>query len=174
MKCNCPWNIRFKYANKDDRLKSDKDHCPVIISHVVAEHGNGCVPSKDQFTFCKTKAGLYSNSTALVLHHLVSYMVMKTNGFADTAYIRSLMRKALPNRKAITSRDVWNVRIRANMLMRKIKADGKDLNKFEFKPDVQKELFTPLDEITDDILDSAVVAAREIYYNFLNDTNCGF
>ena len=173
MKCNCPWNIRFKYVNKDDRLKSDKDRCPVIIIHVVAEHGNGCVPSKDQFTYCKTKAGLYSNSTALVLHHLVSYMVLKTNGVADAAYIRSLMRKALPNRKAIRPIDVCNVRIRANMLMRKIKAEGKDFNTFEFKPDVQKELFTPLDEITDDILDSAVVASREIYYNFLNDTSCG-
>ena len=57
--------------------------------------------------------------------------------------------------------------------MKTIKAEGKDLDRFEFKPDVQKK-FAPLDKITNDILDDAVVPAREIFYDFLNDSKCRF
>ena len=64
-------------------------------------------------------------------------MVIKTNGFADAGYIRSLRRKALPNRKTITSQEAFNARIRDNVLMNTIEDEGKDLDSFEFKPDVQ-------------------------------------
>ena len=127
-----------------------------------------------QYTWCKTKAGQYSNQTALVLHHLVSYMVLKSNGFADASYIRSLMRKALPDRKSITSQDIYNVRVRANMLMKKLQAEGKSLDQFDFKPDVSKQLFTSLDDISDDFLDEAAKCAREIFYDFMNDSKCSF
>ena len=49
-------------------------------------------------------------------------MATKQIFFADPSYIRSLMLKALPGRKAITSQDVFNVRIRAMNLMKKLQA----------------------------------------------------
>ena len=84
------------------------------------------------------------------------------------------MRKALPDRKSITSQEVYNVRVRALMLMKKIKAEGKTLESFDFKPDVEKQMFTPLDEITHDFLDEAAKSAREIFYDYLNDDHCSF
>ena len=84
------------------------------------------------------------------------------------------MRKSLPDRKSITSQEVYNVRVRALMLMKKIKAEGKTLGSFYFKPDIQKQLFKPLDEITHDFLDEAAKSAREIFYDYLNDDHCSF
>ena len=46
------------------------------------------------------------------------------------------------------------------MLMKKIKAEGKTLETFDFKPDIQEKLFTPLDKITHDFLDEAAKSAR--------------
>ena len=97
LKYNFHWIISFKYANKEDHLNSDANRCLIVIINAVLEHGNECISSKDQFTYCKNKAGLYSNVTSLVLQYLVSYMFIKTNGFADAGYIRSLIRKASHN-----------------------------------------------------------------------------
>jgi hypothetical protein len=36
-------------------------------------------------------------------------MTLKDNGFADASYIRALMKKALPNGKAISSQEIFNV-----------------------------------------------------------------
>ena len=79
------------------------------------------------------------------------------------------MRKAIPYQKAITTLDVYNLRVCALMLMKKIKAEGKSLDLFDFKPDIEKQLFTPLRKISDDFLDDAVKSAREVFYGFLND-----
>ena len=176
LKCNCPWAIKFKFFNDHSTQTSDndKEHRPIIITQVISAHGNGCEPGMSQYTWCKTKAGQYSNKTAIVLQHLVSYMVLKTNGFADASLIRSYMRKVLPERKSITSQDVYNVRIRALLLMKQIKAEGKTLETFDFKPDIQKQLFKPLDEVSHDFLDEAAKSAKEIYYDFLNDEQCSF
>ena len=84
------------------------------------------------------------------------------------------MRKALLSRKSITSQEVYNIRVRALVLMKKIKAEVKTLETFDFKPDVQKQLFTPLDEISHDFLDEAAKSAREIFYDYINDDHCSF
>ena len=81
------------------------------------------------------------------------------------------MRKVLPSRKSISAQEVYNVRVRAKLLMKQISAEGKTLETFDFKPDVQKQLFTPLDDISDDFLDEAAKSAREIFYKFLNEIN---
>ena len=57
--------------------------------------------------------------------------------------------------------------------MKKIK-DEKTIDSFDFKPDVRKQPFTPLDDISDDLLDDATKSAREVFYNFLNDDQCSF
>ena len=105
--------------------------------------------------------------SSLVHCHLVSFMVLKTNGFAEASLICSLMRKALPYCKAISAQDVYNVRVSAIILMKNIETEGKTLDSFELKPDVQKQLFTPLDNISDDFLDDAAKSAKEIFYDFL-------
>ena len=59
------------------------------------------------------------------------------------------------------------------MLIKKRKSENMDKYKFEFKPDEAEYFFTPLDEVTYDILDNAVVCACELYYKFMNsDENC--
>ena len=176
LKCNCPWIIKFKFINNLDSQTSDMaNHLrPVVIYNVVSHHDNGCEPGIKQYAWCKTKAGHYSNVTSLVLQHLVSYMILKPNGFADASLIRSYMRKVLPSRKSISAQEVYNVCVRAKLLMKQISAEGKTLETFDFKPDVQKQLFTPLDDISDDFLDEAAKSAREIFYEFLNDDQCSF
>ena len=74
LKCNCPWAIKFKLFNDPTSQTSDNDneHRPIIITKVNSAHGNGCEPGIKQYTWCKTKAGQYSNATLLVLQHLVS------------------------------------------------------------------------------------------------------
>ena len=176
MKCNCPWIIRFQFIQNDESQTSDIEgkNRPVKIQKVVSNHANGCKPGINQYTWCKTKAGHYTNETSLVLRHLVSYMILKPNGFADASLIRSYMRKVLPSRKSISSQEVYNVRVRAKLLMKQISAEGKTLETFDFKPDIQKQLFTPLDDITDDFLDEAAKSAKDVFYDFLNDDQCSF
>ena len=101
-------------------------------------------------------------------------MTLKNTGYAEASVIRSLMKQVLPGRKAIFPQEIYNVCIRAKMLMKDLQSKGQLLKHFIFKPDVTKELFTPLDELTDDIADVAVEAAREVYFSYLNDGNCSF
>ena len=42
------------------------------------------------------------------------------------------------------------------------------------QPDIAKELFAPLDEITDDMRDPVTECAREVYFSYLNDESCSF
>ena len=43
--------------------------------------------------------------------------------------------------------------------MKKLKAEGKKLDEVDFKPDISDQLFAPLDEITDDIIDPVTESA---------------
>ena len=134
-------------------LENDLDTCPIAIYEVVSHHENGCQPGIKQYIWCQTKAaGKYSNMSSLVRHHLVSYMVLKPNGFVEASFICSFMLNTIPYCKAIISQYVYNVQIHALMLMKQIKSESKTLDSFEFKPDVEKKRFTPLDEISDDFL----------------------
>ena len=101
-------------------------------------------------------------------------MVLKPNGFTEAIYIRDLMKKALPDRKCASAQDVYNVRMRALLLMKQLKSDGQELATFNFKPDNTKLLFKPLDEINNDIINNCVTSTKEIYYDFLNDDKCSF
>ena len=47
---------------------------------------------------------------------------------------------------------MYNVRVRALLLMNQIKAKEKILKPFDFKPDVEKKLFTPFNDISHDFL----------------------
>ena len=47
-------------------------------------------------------------------------MTHKTNGYADASFVRTLIFEALPKRKAISAQEVYNVCIRAKMLMKKL------------------------------------------------------
>ena len=82
--------------------------------------------------------------------------------------------KKLPYRKGITSQDVYNVKIFTLLLTKQIKAEGKTLDSFDFKPDAEKQLFTSLDDISDDFLDDAAKSTREVFYDFLNDDKRSF
>ena len=96
-------------------------------------------------------------------------MTLKSNGYADASYIRSLMKKYMPKRKAILPSNVCNIRVRAKMLMKDLQSKGQLLDHYQFKPDVAKELFTPFDQITEDIADKAVESAREVYFSYVID-----
>ena len=58
--------------------------------------------------------------------------------------------------------------------MKEMKSKGKSLDEVDFKPDISDQLFAPLDEITDDIIDPVTESAREVYYSYLNDEKCSF
>ena len=59
------------------------------------------------------------------------------------------MREKIPYCKAITAKDLYNLHVGELVFMKKIKAEGKILDLFDFKPDIEKQLSTPLDEISD-------------------------
>ena len=58
--------------------------------------------------------------------------------------------------------------------MKQIKVEGKTLETFDFSPDVQKQIFTPIDNISDNFLDEADKSATEIFYYFINNDKCSF
>ena len=60
--------IKKKSSHTSD---TDPDSCAMVIHSVVAKHGKGCDPGINQYTWCKTKDGRYSNMYSLVLYHLV-------------------------------------------------------------------------------------------------------
>ena len=108
------------------------------------------------------------------MHQLVSHMTLKDNEYADASYVRALMKKALPNGKSISSQENFNVRVRANLLMRRLRVNGDYLKHMEFKPTDRQELFAPLDNVTNEIFDDAVECAKEVYLYYLNDEKTFF
>ena len=93
----------------------------IIINAVCANHTNGCSPGRNQYIICKKKAGGYAKELNIILHQIVNHMTLKDNGYIDPSYIRSLMKKVLPAGKAIYPQLVFNVRVRAKMLMKKLR-----------------------------------------------------
>ena len=150
---------------KNTSVVKSHDEYPVIINNVDPHHTNSCVPGKNQLLLTNTRAGVYSKATSLVLNELVKYMVLNPNGYADAPYIRSLMTRALPNRKSVTSQDIYNVRLRAIMFMTQIKSEGKEIDKFHFNIEDAERLFKLPDEIDDDFIDKCVSGAKVIYYD---------
>ena len=75
-------------------------------------------------------------------------MTLKYNGYEDPSYVRELMKKALPNGKAISGQENFNVLVRAKLLMRKLRANREYLKHMEFKPTDRQDLFAPLDNVT--------------------------
>jgi hypothetical protein len=61
------------------------------------------------------------------------------------------MKKDLPRRVTISGTEIYNVRVRANMLRKKLCLNNQSLVTFDFSPDIVSDLFTPLDQATDDI-----------------------
>ena len=85
------------------------------------------------------------------------------------------MSKALPGRKSISSQDVYNVRVRAYMLMRKLKSEGESLETYDFQKNKDNfNLMKSLDEITDDVVDISLTSAKDLYHSYLNDAKCSF
>ena len=84
------------------------------------------------------------------------------------------MKKVLPARKYITAQEIYNVRVRANMLMRELKKKVQSLDEVDFKPDLSDKLFKPIDEVVEDINDPVTESARDVYYSYLNDKKCSF
>ena len=52
----------------------------------------------------KKKSGEYSKVTSQILYQIVTHTTLKTNGFADADYIRSLMKHALTKRVSISAK----------------------------------------------------------------------
>ena len=72
------------------------------------------------------------------------------------------MKKALPNGKAISSQENFNVRVRAKLLMRKLRVNSDYLKHMEFKPTDRQELFAPLNNVTNVLYNDAVECARKV------------
>ena len=72
------------------------------------------------------------------------------------------MKQVLPRRVSISAKEIYNVRVRENILKKKLNMNNHSLVEFEFSPDIESDLFTPLDQATNDI---ACVAegARDVY-----------
>ena len=179
-KIGCEWMIRLRPLTVKHKkalgydLLTDLGEKAVFIKLVCAEHTNGCCHGRNQYIICKKKAGGYAKELNVILHQLVAHMTLKDNGFADASYIRALMKKALPNAKAISSQEVFNVRVQAKLLMRKLRSKGDYLKHMEFKPTDRNELFSSLDNVTNDIFDEAVECAKEVYLSYMNDDKNNF
>ena len=124
MKCGCPWKITFRNCYKDYSTLSDKDSHPMEIINVDPNHKFPCQPGRSQFLFVKTRSGKFVDAKTHAVHHVIRHMLVQTNGFASSQFIRNVMRKAIPQYKSISPQDVYNVRIRAKMLMKHIKEKG--------------------------------------------------
>ena len=113
----------------------------------------------------KTVAGDYTMCSDLILEQLVNYLTCGKH--PDHLYAQALLRKALPNRKCIHQRDIWNTRVRAKMLIKSIKAKCSSIETFDLKKKNPLDLVEPLDNLIDNILDDAVMCAEEFFSKFI-------
>ena len=179
-KIGCRWQINVKPLCTSARRSMSEDQLTdlgknaITISSVCAHHTNGCCPGRNQYIICKKKAGGYAKELNIILHQIINHMTLKDNGYADPSYIRSLMKKVLPAGEAIYPQEVFNLRVRAKMLMKQLRSKKQMLNHIEFKPSDKEELFKPLDQVTDDLFDDAVECAKEVYLCYMNDDKNNF
>jgi hypothetical protein len=162
----CTFVIRSSEGkrSRDTRGIVSKEDRAVKITSVVLSHSELCNPSADTQAIAKRVAGVYS--AAIPLDKMMDILdVVEAGG--NTNSIRTLLRKYLPPRYALTAADVWNFKTRALQLRLK---SGTVIH----QKDVEELLqFKGLDadfsiEIGRDI---AAQSAKEILRTALQDTN---
>ena len=77
------------------------------------------------------------------------------NQFVNIHLILKLLQKALLQRKCISADDVYNTRVRAKLLIRKIEENGNSIDTFQYNEDMDLGLLRGLDDVTKDIIDKA-------------------
>ena len=83
--------------------------------------------------------------------------------------IRELLKRALPKRKLVTHRDIANTRVRAKMLIKHIHKSGTTIDTFNYEHSMVNGLTKSMDNITDDIIDDAIVCAKEVLHDYMAD-----
>ena len=56
---------KMRLVNSKNRYNNDANSHPVEVTQFVSTHDNGCEPGQNQYSWCKTKSGLYCNTTEL-------------------------------------------------------------------------------------------------------------
>ena len=163
IKVGCIWRVCFSYIDYKNQ------NGPCHVREVHPKHSRGCNPSPDQLVQCKTAAGEYAKYQQIILHQLIHYLSTGRN--TEPTFLRDMLSKVLPRRKSITSHDLFNTIVRAQMLISQLKKQGRSIEEYHFKPHAVGQLLTPIDDSTDDILDEAVTSASEIFSEYLNDPN---
>ena len=79
------------------------------------------------------------------------------------------MKRALPKRKLVTHRDIANTRVRAKMLIKYIHKSGTTIDTFNYEHSMVNGLTKSMDNITDDIIDDAIVCAKEVLHDYMAD-----
>ena len=162
LKCNCDWHIRYK--------KLPKENGKIIITHVSLSHTNRCMPSSNQLVRQKTIAGDFTKNVHPVLQILANQLSVGEK--PHYGYIRTLLKQVLPARKEVTRRDIWNTRIRAKMFLKQALKAGKPISEFRLTQEQLPELMKPIENETEDIMDSAVDAVDELFLESMNDDEC--
>ena len=62
----------------------------IRIACVITQHANGWSPYQNQYVLCKQKSGEYGKVISQILHQIVAYITLKTNGFADAGFMLEL------------------------------------------------------------------------------------
>ena len=120
IKFYCPWLIKIKFL--DQRKKNS-----VKIIDIFPHHTNNCTTSKDQMI--RTTAGDYGKFTSFIPKDLIK--LIDLNHFINSCSICELLQRALQNRKYIRSDDVCNARVRAKLLIKKIKENDHTIDTFQ-------------------------------------------
>ena len=147
-------------------LKNTKKNS-VVITKVKPHHSNGCEPSNDQLVQTRTRAGDYTKYYAFVMQDLMK--MSDVGRYVSSNTIRELITRVLPNRKPVNKRDICNVRIRMKLLIREIKASGKNPETFNYNASIRNSLTRSKDHKSEDYLETALIVAKEVFNDYLLD-----
>ena len=168
LKVGCKMCVKFTYV---DRLEDDKKPDKagrVRVTFTNYSHTSSCIPSANQLVVCRKASGDYSNLSEIMVNSIIA--VMEHDPGVSTRALRAMLLPAFPKRKAISSLEIYNVRVRVRaMIEEKVNNGSLQLHK-----DSLCNLFKGLDDDDSDVIDNASRQVQAMLRSVLASTTEGW
>jgi hypothetical protein len=167
LKVGCKMCVKYTYVDRTSSSKADKTgRARVTFAHY--EHTSTCIPSANQLVVCRKASGDYAQISETMVNSILA--VMEHDPGISTHALRAMVAPAFPKRKYISSMEIFNMKVRARLMMDE-KARNGSLGKYK---DSLGNIFKGLDDEDSDVIDYASRHGPSILRSVLSTTTQGW
>ena len=154
--------VKFTY------IEDNRGTGPVKVTFRNFVHSGLCVPSPNQLVVARKASGDYGKMSDALVTTIMT--LPEHDPGTSTRALQAMIEEAYPARKSISAQEIFNMKVRVNLLRDEMVATGKlAATKANFV-----HLFKGLDDEDSDIIDSASKHVHEMIRSVLSSTVHGW